>query len=166
MITDTGNRTEFVKNGAVRDYSPEAKGMPSLMPLDIWAEWDNDNVFYLFEKLKKHLEAEETAKAVEVIHTIQKGFRNRAYKDRTTCIIELSKHFYEGMKKYNKDNWKKEGIPFSSYIDSMTRHYIKWVDGITDESHDRAFLWNLMCLEWSIKAGYYEKHNMDENKQR
>ena len=31
------------------------------------------------------------------------------------------------------------------------RHYLKWERGDKDERHDRAVLWNLACLVWTIK---------------
>ena len=54
----------------------------------------------------------------------------------------------EGALKYGENNWQK-GIPESSYIDSAVRHYLKWLRGDDDEQHDRAFVWNIMCLIWT-----------------
>uniref|UniRef100_UPI00257B1773 dATP/dGTP diphosphohydrolase domain-containing protein n=1 Tax=Bacteroides sp. Phil13 TaxID=1929999 RepID=UPI00257B1773 len=72
--------------------------------------------------------------------------------NRSKAMLEVAKHFEDGAKKYGEDNWKK-GIPVNSYIDSAIRHYIKWLDGWTDEPHDRAVLWNLMCCIWTINHG-------------
>ena len=63
-------------------------------------------------------------------------------------LLEVSKHFEEGALKYGENNWQK-GIPESSYIDSAVRHYLKWLRGDNDEQHDRAFIWNIMCLIWT-----------------
>lgn len=160
MITDTGNRKAF-ESGAVRDMgNPSEKGSPSLIPLEVLADWLHDSTFYEISILKKHLEEGNTAEAIVQIHSIQDSFRKFAYINRTDFVIDLSKHFLEGMKKYSKDNWKL-GIPYESYLDSAIRHYIKWMDGLKDESHDRAFLWNLICLDWSIRNGLY---TMDKDK--
>ena len=59
-------------------------------------------------------------------------------------MLEVSKHYKEGTLKYGERNWEK-GIPLHSYIDSATRHLIKHIGGYTDERHDRAFIWNLLC---------------------
>ena len=63
-------------------------------------------------------------------------------------LLEVSKHFEDGCKKYGENNWKK-GIPVSRYIDSAARHYLKWCRGDQDEPHDRAVCWNLMCAVWT-----------------
>ena len=61
-----------------------------------------------------------------------------------------SQLFEDGAKKYGENNWQK-GIPEWCYIDSAIRHYLKWERGDKDERHDRAVLWNLACLMWTIK---------------
>lgn len=70
------------------------------------------------------------------------------------AMLELAVHFEEGGAKYGDDNWRK-GLPFWCYLDSATRHYIKWVGGMLDEPHDRAYMWNLICGVWSLR-------NLDE----
>lgn len=71
-------------------------------------------------------------------------------KLKTTAILEVSKHFEDGAAKYGDNNWKK-GIPINRYIDSAIRHYIKVLRGDTDERHDRAFMWNILCLIWTVE---------------
>ncbi len=66
-----------------------------------------------------------------------------------TMILETSKHFEEGAKKYGENNWQK-GLPVNCYIDSAIRHYLKYRRGDKDEPHDRAFVWNLMCCIWEV----------------
>ena len=70
------------------------------------------------------------------------------WENDETMLLEVSKHFEEGAKKYGENNWQK-GIPESSYIDSAVRHYLKWLRGDDDERHDRAFVWNIICLIWT-----------------
>lgn len=79
---------------------------------------------------------------------IRKFNKNHGWSDAES-MLELSKHFSDGMKKYGKDNWKK-GIPISSYMDSGIRHYLKVKSGWDDENHARAFIWNLMCAIWTM----------------
>ena len=59
-------------------------------------------------------------------------------------ILELSKHFQRGGRKYDKNNWRK-GMPLSRYFDSCQRHLCKVAMGYTDEAHLEAALFNLMC---------------------
>ena len=80
-------------------------------------------------------------------------FVHERISDMPTTILEVSKHFEEGAKKYGEYNWQK-GIPVSCYIDSAVRHYLKWLRGDTDEAHDRAFVWNIICCMWTVKHEY------------
>jgi hypothetical protein len=61
------------------------------------------------------------------------------------ALIELSKLFEEGCKKYGANNWAK-GIPADRYIDSLMRHLAKFMTGQTDEPHLVQMCWNAMCL--------------------
>jgi len=42
-------------------------------------------------------------------------------------------------------------MPLHCYIDSAVRHFLKHLRGDTDEPHDRAFVWNLLCAVWTLK---------------
>ena len=139
MIKDSGERREF-DSGAVRDIT-EGKGRFDLVPLDAVAEITKDVFIYNIAKFQ----AEEQPKyLVEAINKFSKD----AFGDFETAMLEVAIHFEEGAKKYGENNWQK-GIPFNSYIDSTVRHYYKWKRGADDERHDRAVIWNLLCL-------YYE----------
>ena len=59
------------------------------------------------------------------------------------ALIRLSKHFENGVQKYEERNWEK-GIPIHSFIDSGLRHIMNYLDGKTDEDHLCAATWNLM----------------------
>ena len=65
-------------------------------------------------------------------------------------LLELSIHYEQGAEKDGENNWQK-GLPEWCYLDSAIRHYLKWKRGDKDERHDRAVLWNLSCLMWTIK---------------
>ena len=174
-IKDSGNRREF-STGAVRDMA-EGKGRCDLLPLDvisdlfvelkcekyervniilnylnsaleIWKDealsWDSNRmdfvVGYLYEALKEFLKQSDFA-------------------DVPTMVLELSVHFEQGANKYTEDNWKR-GIPVNCYIDSAIRHYLKWLRGDTDERHDRAFVWNIVCCIWEVE--HNGKRNTDK----
>jgi hypothetical protein len=64
------------------------------------------------------------------------------------AIIRLSKHYEAGCKKYSERNWEK-GIPIHSYVDSATRHLLKYLDGQTDEDHLAAAAWNILNAMWT-----------------
>lgn len=159
MIQDSGNRTEF-KSGAVRDIQ-EGKGRCDLLPLDIIDLWCDDGLkctlYYVGEYLKHkgskdsflfaldHFAAEHQAKRIASGED-DKMITLDQYK--WNLVLEVAKHFEDGAKKYGDRNWEK-GIPCDRYIDSAVRHYCKWRAGRTDEPHDRAFIWNILCCEWT-----------------
>jgi hypothetical protein len=144
MIKDSGNRREY-ETGAVRDIQ-EGKGRCDLMPLDVVAEYltvggDENPVLMSIYQFQKTGDTERLFDILDI-------FNDRNWENDETMLLEVSKHFEEGAVKYGEDNWKK-GIPESSYIDSAVRHYLKWRRGDDDEWHDRAFVWNIMCLIWT-----------------
>ena len=144
MIQDSGKRREY-ESGAVRDIQ-EGKGRCDLMPLDVVAEYltvDGDKN----PVLMSIYQFQETG-YTERLFDILDFFNNQNWEYDETMLLEVSKHFEEGAKKYGENNWQK-GIPESSYIDSAVRHYLKWLRGDDDERHDRAFVWNIICLIWT-----------------
>lgn len=137
MIKDSGNRRQF-ETGAVRDIQ-EGKGRCDLLPLDVVARiLSNPTMAYIhcfqYSADYKYLINALTSSGI--------------YHDIHTMILEVSKHFEEGAKKYGEHNWQK-GIPTHCYIDSAVRHYLKWLRGDKDEPHDRAFCWNILCCIWT-----------------
>ena len=148
MIKDSGNRTEFA-SGAVRDIQ-EGKGRCDLLPLGIIGElYDRKfgadgtgRIFSMIELFQTHGDFNCLYAAIEQFHALSDF---TAWSD---MWLEVAVHFEEGAKKYQANNWKK-GIPVSRYIDSGTRHLLKWLREDTDERHDRAFCWNMLCAIWT-----------------
>lgn len=150
-ILDSGSRRQF-DSGAVRDIQ-EGKGRCDLLPLDVVAllyaghenlEYDDCTcawVFYHISRFKVTGEINHLREALE---------KSDIFACRETMILEVSIHFEDGARKYGEDNWQK-GIPVHCYIDSAVRHYLKFLRGDTDEPHDRAFCWNIMCAIWTCK---------------
>ena len=71
------------------------------------------------------------------------------------AILEVAKHFEEGAAVHGDRNWEK-GIPLSELLNSLERHLQQEKMGLTDESHDRAILWNAivyMATKLRIVAG-------------
>ena len=133
-ILDSGHRHEF-DSGAVRDVQ-EGKGRCDLLPLDVVAELYNDDTFSDIDKF---------IRSGDIVHLYDVLFRTASkFGDVPTMLLEVSIHFEEGAKKYNERNWET-GIPTKCFINSAVRHLLKWIRGDEDESHSRAFVWNIMC---------------------
>ena len=143
-IKDSGDRTAF-STGAVRDMQ-DNKGRCDLLPLEEIAELVSDDSDVLFH-LKNYKETEDT----DFLYLALRAFANFAYgTDVTEMVLKVSIHFAEGAEKYGVDNWKK-GLPEWSYLSSGIRHFLKYLRGDNDERHDRAFVWNILCLLWTIE---------------
>lgn len=156
-IRDSGDRTVF-ESGAVRDMR-EGKGRCDLMPMDVMTELFDDIFFhdvedfqrtgnpaYLYYALrwiagKRWPKDDLKTKTVEELKEIEK-------MELAEMCLQVAIHFEEGAKKYGENNWQR-GIPVKCYIDSAVRHYLKYTAGWTDEPHDRAVCWNLMCAIWT-----------------
>lgn len=142
MIQDSGCRTVF-DTGAVRDVE-EGKGRCDLLPLDVVANCLDSRVL---DDIRAYQETRDTM----ALYAALSSFLNEPgcpFKNYPDMILEVAKHFEEGAKKYGERNWEK-GIPEERYIDSAVRHYLKYKRGDDDESHDKAFVWNVICLIWT-----------------
>lgn len=141
MIKDSGNRTEF-SSGAVRDIQ-EGKGRCDLMPLDVVADITHHDELEMVEDFRKSGD-------VAYLYAALGTFCDKEYAGfDETMILEVSKHFEEGAKKYGEYNWQK-GISIHSFMNSAIRHLLKHRLGWDDESHDKAFVWNVMCAIWTM----------------
>lgn len=141
ILKDSGARTEF-ESGAVRDIQV-GKGRCDLLPLDVVGEMIEAKELTFIEKFKE-------TKDVQYIYSAISAFADRENVDMFTLMIEVSKHFESGAIKYGDNNWKK-GMGLHYYISSAGRHFLKHLRGDTDEPHNRAFVWNLLCGVWTLK---------------
>lgn len=139
VIKDSGNRRRF-ETGAVRDIH-EGKGRCDLLPLDTVARFRG-------QILADISQFQDTGDIKYLENAVQRFTDKHYNKDMSTMLLEVSKHFEEGCKKYGENNWRK-GIPTRCYIDSAVRHYLKYLRGDRDEPHDRAFCWNILCCIWT-----------------
>lgn len=160
MIQDSGNRREF-ESGAVRDVQ-EGKGRMDLLPLDVISKIFNNP--YL-EMIDKFLATKDTKHIEDAVMQ----FSEQYFPTPETALMELSIHYEEGAKKYSEYNWQK-GISCHCYIDSGLRHMMKFFRGDTDERHDRAFIWNMVGLLWTLKhkpelndIHYHGSHDVEES---
>lgn len=164
-IKDSGTRREF-DTGAVRDIQ-EGKGRCDLLPLGVLAEIFNNKIFQHIETFKN------TGDEIALYRIFKCQDIQTIQSDLCTIFLDVSKHFEAGAKKYGEYNWQK-GIPTNCYIDSATRHYLKYLRGDKDEPHDRAFIWNIMCCIWTcinkpelnVYLEYEETEDVVGNKER
>lgn len=171
-ILDSGSRREF-STGAVRDISDD-KGRMDLLPLDIISNLINfindykekvNKMEYkeiipinraltesdMFYYMNLFLRATSVEASTDNLYILLYKFIIKEYNnDVNEAIIELSKHFQKGAIKYAERNW--EGcIPCHCYVDSALRHGVKYFRGDNDEPHNRAFMWNIVCLLWTME---------------
>ena len=140
-IKDSGTRRNF-ETGAVRDIA-DGKGRCDLLPLDAIGEMWHDSIL---TNIGMYIRCGDPA---YIRHAVDL-FREIVDWSYSTCLIEVSKHYEAGAKKYAERNWEK-GIPLHCYIDSGVRHYLKYLRGDNDEPHDRAFIWNMLGALWTQK---------------
>lgn len=157
MIKDSGERREF-ETGAVRDMA-EGKGRFDLMPLSEVAKLfgEDNRIFCIVTSLSRMLDLGSRSSepfAINALYNFVAYCENKDLKDVTVgdiakYMLEVAVHFEEGAKKYGEHNWEK-GLPLNSYIDSATRHLMKHISGMTDERHDRAFIWNMLAYAYTV----------------
>lgn len=151
MLNYSGDRTEY-PSGAVRDMK-KGKGRCDLLPLNVLFNYCDrkENIKKSMRNILKEFSNYQESNEIKYLYRIL-GLTSNLMFDISdmNMILELSIHFEEGAEKYGEYNWQK-GIPKWSYIDSAIRHLLKWSRGDKDERHDRAFVWNIVCLIWTIE---------------
>ncbi len=138
-IKDSGERRKF-STGSVRDTS-EGKGRCDLLPLGIIGLFWSDDVLCCIEQYIRH-------GCLDYLWIVIKQIQQTYYPSLPDLLLDVSKHYEDGAKKYEPRNWEK-GQPLSVYIDSGVRHYLKFKAGLTDEPHLRAFIWNILGAMWT-----------------
>lgn len=139
MIKDSGCRTEF-GSGAVRDIQV-GKGRCDLLPLDVVGYILGLPALRFIENFKQ---------TGDVVYLYDALKHSCIYDDLYTMFLDVSRHFEEGAGKYGENNWQK-GIPVECYVNSAVRHYLKYFKGETDENHNYAFVWNVICCIWTCE---------------
>lgn len=64
------------------------------------------------------------------------------------AISRLALRGTEGARKYSDYNFTK-GIPLKTYVDSLSRHLIAYMEHDTSEDHLAAIMWNAMGLMYT-----------------
>jgi len=81
----------------------------------------------------------------------------------TYPLRRLAKHYENGAVKYGRWNWKL-GQPLSRYIASLQRHLWAVEEGLNDEDHEAAVVWNMISFmetKRMIEAGELPKELND-----
>ena len=155
-LKDSGARREFA-SGAVRDIQ-EGKGRCDLSPLDVIGDYisassfeedkeKNETVNEILTQIDQYIRTGDSPRRIYSAITLFCHLRDWS---TTEMLLEVSKHYEDGARKYAERNWEK-GIDCHAYVDSGVRHLLKWLDDWDDEPHDRAFIWNMLGLLWTVK---------------
>ncbi|AID44321.1 Hypothetical protein SFBmNL_00403 [Candidatus Arthromitus sp. SFB-mouse-NL] len=126
-------------SGAIRDDN-DCKGRCDLIPLDIVINVKEDKPLNLIHNFKVSGEVEHLIDLLKL----------EMNEDIYNVLLDVSHRFGLGAIKYGDHNWQK-GIPANVYIDSGTRHYLKYMRGDNDEDHHAAYIWNIMCCIWTCE---------------
>ena len=147
-IVDSGERRQF-STGAQRDMA--YKGRCDLLPWDVLPTFlpcDDTHAMWFCHHMSYAVHHDGL---VEHIALALANFVDLAFDEyATTAFLETAFHFEAGAKKYSDRNWEN-GINVDVFLDSAGRHFLKYLRGDTDECHDRAVVWNLLCALWTIK---------------
>lgn len=63
----------------------------------------------------------------------------------------LGVHYAKGAVHYGLRDWEK-GQPISELIESVDRHWLAWKNGLTDEPHLIAVIWNVIAICYVLLA--------------
>ena len=145
-IKTSGAKTNF-DSGAHRD-NKEGKGRCDLLPLyavsEVLKHKDKDEVL---KDIAKFMDTGDTS---HIANAIRKFTKTHTKFTDPEMILEVSKQYQQGAERYGERNWEK-GFPIHSFIDSGVRHFLMHIDGKDDEPHDRAFMWNMLGLMWTME---------------
>ena len=143
-LKDSGARRAF-ESGAVRDIA-EGKGRCDLLPLGVVSRFlGNDS---LHDVVLCHINSYISDGDTDCLLYAIKEFCRGEGIDPYTAMLEVSKHYEDGARKYAERNWEK-GLDVHCFIDSGVRHYLKHKRGDIDEPHNRAFIWNMLGAVWT-----------------
>ena len=166
-VQDSGKRQQF-NTGSQRD-TDEGKGKPHLIagePFIVLNEYKKKQALIFVDK-EQYSDTESLTGAIEhcllkyteIVEEREQNLHCILKAMDLTCILiswdeeegyhsafkRLAMHYENGAKKYDANNWRK-GQPVSRYYDSAKRHLDKLMDGIDDEDHYSALLWNLVGI--------------------
>lgn len=152
---DSGDRTAF-STGASKDMAP-GRGRYDLVPfiqlnrlisIDMEKkELSSDEKAYCYQQATDCLSrvlncADKELSAVAAFQNIQ-AISGLNYLE---VVEELSKVYERGLIKYPKEREWELGRPTDVYVSSAIRHLTQHLQGLTDENHIVAALWNVVSI--------------------
>lgn len=163
-VQDSGKRQQF-KTGSQRD-TDEGKGNPSLVAWEVFLkmqEYKNSEIYPTNDlqgmttlgkietllwrySIPTYTREENDLIMLRILDLAclliceDEGKINYAYAYR-----RIARHYQNGAKKYDKNNWRK-GQAVSRYYDSIMRHLWKIQEGLKDEDHYSALAWNVIGI--------------------
>lgn len=144
MISEPENeKAVLYETGATRNTSEE-KGRCDLLPMCVLTDIFNDIFFDYVDLYQK------TGDCTYIFKCLTYLSQDVLKIDFPEMFLEQSFHYKEGIEKYAPRNWEL-GFKTEYLIDSAVRHYLKLKKGMTDESHERALVWNLTAVIWMCK---------------
>lgn len=159
-LKDTGARTQSI-TGALREPDPvdvaNVRPRYDLIPAKERAEIMHATHCARFESLEDelnevlsgntgHVGQEELYGALGEIG----GAVLAAMGTSLQAWKRLAIHYGRGALKYDDRNWEK-GLETGRTIASLMRHLQQAKEGLTDEDHLAATLWNVIALMWTIR---------------
>jgi hypothetical protein len=162
-VKDSGKRQEF-STGSVRD-TDVGKGSPHLIATEVFLkvkEYKNSSDYPVSDPDESLLSQIETLlwRYNKLVYTREEqdlilfqaidlsclaiAEDEGTYK-YTDAYRRLAVHYFNGAKKYQKNNWRR-GQYVSRYYDSAMRHLWAAQDGDRTEDHKGALLWNLVAI--------------------
>lgn len=137
---------DVFEGGGVREKK-DGVGRCDLLPLGVVASlYEQEQPSAIFYLIADFMEIGDK-------ESLYRALREFAYMKEisiSNMLLDVSMHYKQGAEKYGERNWEK-GIPLHSFIDSGVRHFLKHIDGQTDERHDRAFVWNMLGAIWTME---------------
>ena len=84
------------------------------------------------------------------------------YSMPACALLRLSKHYENGGIKYGDSRNYMKGIPTSRCLDSALRHLFKYMDGMDDEDHLSAAMFNILTIMYMELSDKYEMQDIPE----
>ena len=82
------------------------------------------------------------------------GFKRESKEDKVdytlipmNVLTRIARHYTEGSKVHGRNNWMKSK-DIETFKQSAFRHLVAVLNNETDENHQEALVWNILCLMW------------------
>lgn len=142
MTKDVNAEIERIQKEKSITIPTDIAQYPAKMPPSIFDTVKDSGKRKEFDKVQSS--GEEQAFTTGAVRDLQKG-KGRWDLIPYKALQRLAVHFENGAARYAENNWRK-GIPLKVYLNSAARHLYKLIEGLDDEDHASACLWNIVCF--------------------